>query len=313
MGMRWSSIIWQGIAIILLCIMLQACNKEQAAVEKDQHQQLINKQSSVHMNEADTSGEPIEREGVNSVDGHHEEDEAVIASEDIEGVDSEQQLSEPSSPPPNEPAIPAKAYELPEGFVYLEDVLPDVQYEIRYYSEYNFVGRQIEGYYAPYAIATEEMAEALAKVSNEMAEDGYRLLIYDTYRPAKAVEFFKAWSTDEDDTAMKDVFYPNEDKSQLFKRGYLSKKSGHSRGSTVDLTLVEADSGELVDMGSPYDLLDEISYFGTNLITKEQAANREILKKVMKKHGFKEYSKEWWHYVLINEPHPTTYFDFDVQ
>jgi len=321
--MRMSTIIGRSMTVILLCIMLQACSKEQA-VEKDLHQQSGNEQSSIVVNEAGTAVGAHEQNTADSSNEEHKVDEVnasinedagsngdIASNED--STSNENTVSDSSAATePSEPAIPPKAYELPDGFVYLEDVLPNVQYEIRYYSDYNFVGQQIEGYKAPYAIATEEMAEALVKVSNEMEAAGYRLLIYDTYRPTKAVEFFKEWSTDED-TTMKDIFYPNEDKSQLFKRGYLSKKSGHSRGSTVDLTLVEADSGELVDMGSPYDLLDEISYFGTSLITTEQADNRELLKQVMKKYGFKEYSKEWWHYVLNHEPYPTTYFDFDVQ
>lgn len=206
----------------------------------------------------------------------------------------------------------AKKNELPKGFVYLDEVIPYANYEIRYYSTNNFVGERVEGYKAPLAIATKEMANALTKVSEELYEEGYTLLIYDTYRPAKAVSFFKDWSLNSDES-MKEQYYPNEQKNQLFKRGYLASKSGHSRGSTVDLTLVHKDTNELVDMGSDYDLLDEISSFNTKNITEEQASNRKKLMNVMIKHGFKEYSKEWWHYVLKNEPYPKTYFDFNVE
>ncbi|MCR8657646.1 M15 family metallopeptidase [Paenibacillus endoradicis] len=202
---------------------------------------------------------------------------------------------------------------LPKGFVYLDEVIPTAQFEMRYYSDYNFVGAQIDGYLAPLAIGTRVMADALLKVSNELEEMGYQLLIYDTYRPAKAVQQFLAWSKDTDDIDMKEDFYPNIDKATLFKSGYLSSKSGHSRGSTVDLTLIHKDTKQEVDMGSPYDLLDEISHFSTKLITDEQASNRQLLQDVMVKYGFKPYSKEWWHYVLKNEPYPSTYYDFDIQ
>lgn len=201
---------------------------------------------------------------------------------------------------------------LPEGFVYLDEYVPYAQFDLRYYTENNFVGKQVEGYYAPYAIGTINMAEALEAVSEELYEQGYTLLIYDAYRPAKAVSFFKEWAKNEDIT-MKEQYYPNENKSELFKRGYLASRSGHSRGSTVDLTLIYNDTNELVDMGSEYDMLDEISGFNTKSITPQQANNRDLLRKVMVKHGFKEYSKEWWHYVLKEEPYPDTYFDFDVQ
>lgn len=202
---------------------------------------------------------------------------------------------------------------LPQGFVYLDEVIPSAQFEMRYYSNYNFVGARIDGYLAPLAIGTSEMAGALSKVSDKLEEMGYQLLIYDTYRPAKAVQQFLAWSKDSNDIAMKEDFYPNIEKAKLFKAGYLSSKSGHSRGSTVDLTLIYKDTGTEVDMGSPYDLLDEISHFPSKLITAEQTANRQLLQDVMVKYGFKPYSKEWWHFVLNNEPYPSTYYDFDVQ
>lgn len=206
-----------------------------------------------------------------------------------------------------------KKSNLPDGFVYLDEMITGAEYDMRYYSEYNFVGARMDGYLGPFAIGTIEMAEALVAVSEELEELGYKLIIYDAYRPAKAVEQFISWSNDQDDIVMKEVFYPNEDKSKLFQRGYLSSRSGHSRGSTIDLTIAYIDTGEEVDMGSPYDLLDEISYFATTKITKEQAANRKLLKKVMEKYGFKAYSKEWWHYVLKDEPYPNTYFDFNIE
>jgi len=211
-----------------------------------------------------------------------------------------------------EDTTPAKKYGLPKGFVYLDDVIPDAHYVVRYYSEYNFVGARIDGYKAPYAIMTAKAAEALKAVSEEVNALGYELKIYDAYRPAKAVSHFVRWSKDAKDTKMKKWFYPDIDKKNLFKLGYIATKSGHSRGSTVDLTLVYKKTGKVVDMGSNYDFLGEISHHGSKQITKKQTDNRNVLKRTMEKHGFKAYSKEWWHYTLNNEPYPKQYFDFDV-
>jgi D-alanyl-D-alanine dipeptidase len=225
--------------------------------------------------------------------------------------DSQQAGAPPDLPQAGTQA--AKKRQLPEGFVYLDEAVPDALFEIRYAGEYNFVGTRIDGYLAPQAIGTIRLAEALQAASGELAGLGYRLLIYDAYRPQKAVQHFVRWSQDEADTAMKEWFYPNEDKRTLFERGYLARKSGHSRGSTVDLTLVDRNTGELVDMGSPFDLLDEISHYNSGGITKTQSENRKLLRTVMERHGFQAYSKEWWHFVLKSEPYPATYFDFDVE
>ncbi|WP_211246666.1 M15 family metallopeptidase [Cohnella pontilimi] len=206
-----------------------------------------------------------------------------------------------------------KKRQLPKGFVYLDEVMPTAEFDIRYYSEYNFAGTRIDGYWAPLPIMTVETAKALKKVNDELEKKGYHLKVYDAYRPQKAVDHFIRWSQDAGDTKMKKTFYPNVDKRNLFKLGYLAKKSGHSRGSTVDLTIVETKSGKELDMGSPFDLLDEISSHGTKRISAEQKANRDLLKNVMIKHGFKSYSKEWWHYTLQKEPFPAKYFNFDVQ
>jgi D-alanyl-D-alanine dipeptidase len=206
-----------------------------------------------------------------------------------------------------------KKYNLPDGFVYLDDVIPSAEYDIRYYGDNNFIGKPVDGYNSPLAILTDEAAQALKAVSEELEEKGYRLKIFDAYRPAKAVAHFIEWAQDPKDTSMKNIFYPNIDKSKLFKLGYLAKKSGHSRGSTVDLTLVDKNTGQEVNMGGSFDLLDEISHHNTKLISAEQAANRNMLKDAMNRHGFKHYSKEWWHYTLRKEPYPDQYFDFDVE
>ncbi len=215
------------------------------------------------------------------------------------------------------PSYYEKKRNLPKGFVYVDEVIPTAQFDIHYFGENNFVGERIDGYNAgynaPFAILTVEAAEALKKVQEDPMEKGYSLKIFDAYRLQKAVKHFQAWSRDEKDTKMKEQFYPDVDKRRLFQLGYIASKSGHSRGSTVDLTIVHLETGEEVDMGGPYDFFGDISHHGTDRITKEQAANRRILKEAMEKHGFKAYAKEWWHYTLKKEPFPSTYFDFDVE
>ncbi|MFB9328462.1 M15 family metallopeptidase [Paenibacillus aurantiacus] len=205
-----------------------------------------------------------------------------------------------------------KKRKLPAGFVYVDEVIPKAQYDIRYYTDYNFVGARIDGYEAPLAILTKEAANALQLVSADLAKKGYMLRIYDAYRPAKAVAHFIRWAKDPDDTTMKQVFYPEVDKADLFD-GYLAKRSGHSRGSTVDLTIVNTYAGREVDMGSPFDRLGLESSHGSKLVTAAQRANRALLKAAMERRGFTAYSKEWWHYTLTKEPFPKRYFDFDVQ
>lgn len=197
---------------------------------------------------------------------------------------------------------------------HVTDVVPDVILEIRYYSTYNFVGARIDGYEAPVAMLTFDAAEALKGVSNEMKGQGYRLKIYDAYRPQRAVDHFVRWAEDQADTAMKPIFYPEVDKRELFSRGFIARRSGHSRGSTVDLTLVDALSGKEVDMGGPFDYFGELShpdYQGT--LTKQQKENRMLLQSAMVKQGFKPLSTEWWHFTLKDEPYPDTYFDFPVR
>jgi D-alanyl-D-alanine dipeptidase len=209
--------------------------------------------------------------------------------------------------------VSEKKNDLPKGFVYIDDIIPSAQYDIRYYGEHNFVGTGIDGYKAPFAIMSREGAVALKKVSDALDKKGYTLMIYDAYRPQKAVNHFIAWSKDAKDVKTKEEFYPKLNKRNLFKLGYISSKSGHSRGSTIDLTLIHQSSGELVDMGGPYDFFGDISHHGTKLITKQQTSNRNLLKNMMVKYGFKAYSKEWWHYTLAKEPYPKTYYNFDVQ
>lgn len=206
-----------------------------------------------------------------------------------------------------------KKNSLPQGFVYLDEVIPTAQFEIRYYGDNNFVGKRIDGYKAPLAIFSQTAATALKAVSEDLAKKGYILKIYDAYRPQTAVNHFVRWSQNSADTKMKQQYNPLLDKRNLFKLGFIAKKSGHSRGSTIDLTIVNKETGVDVDMGSLFDFFGDISFYDTSLITKTQKANRAILKEVMVKQGFKPYSKEWWHFTLIKEPFPKQYFDFKVE
>ena len=199
------------------------------------------------------------------------------------------------------------------GFVLITDVVPDAILEIRYYSTFNFVGERINAYEAPVAYLTQEAADALKHVSDDLMELGYRIKIYDAYRPQTAVDHFKAWAEDLDATEMKPYFYPEVDKSELFEKGYIAAKSGHSRGSTVDLTIVDMMTGREVDMGGGFDYFGELSHPDyTETLTQEQINHRMILQKAMMDHGFKPLPEEWWHFTLENEPYPDTYFDFPV-
>ena len=200
----------------------------------------------------------------------------------------------------------------PTGFVILSDVVPDVIQEIRYYSTYNFVGERIDGYEQPCAMMTIEAAQALKNVSDYVKKQGYRLKIYDAYRPQKAVSHFVRWAENLSDTRMKKYFYPKVDKTRLFAEGYIAEKSGHSRGSTVDLTLFDMNTGKELDMGGTFDYFGELShpdYKGE--LTKQQLKNRKTLRDAMLKFGFKPLDTEWWHFTLKNEPYPDTYFTFD--
>ena len=198
-------------------------------------------------------------------------------------------------------------------FVLLSEVIPDAILEIRYYSTYNFVGERITGYEEPLALLTREAAEALREVSDELIEKGYRLKIYDAYRPQCAVDHFVKWARDTSDTRMKPYFYPDLDKSVLFEQSYISSKSGHSRGSTVDLTLFDMSSGKEVDMGGAFDYFGNRSHPDYTGITSEQYANRMLLRETMVSHGFKPLASEWWHFTLKSEPYSNTYFTFPIR
>ena len=217
-------------------------------------------------------------------------------------------------------------------FVTITDVVPDAILEIRYFGTYNFVGARIDGYLQPTALLTRQAADSLKAVSDEVKALGYRLKIYDAYRPQCGVDNFVRWAEDIPDTAMKPYFYPDLDKSVLFEQEYIMSRSGHTRGSTVDLTLFDMATEKELDMGGTFDWFgpeshpdfcgnpDTFEYTGDNSgspagrsITPEQFANRMILRKAMLRHGFKPLPSEWWHFTLRDEPFPETYFTFPVK
>ncbi|MBO4218104.1 MAG: M15 family metallopeptidase [Erysipelotrichaceae bacterium] len=196
------------------------------------------------------------------------------------------------------------------GFVLLSDYVPEIIQEIRYFSSFNFVGDPIDGYEEPVAIMTREAARAVKEIASRAIVYGYRLKVFDAYRPAKAVRRFVLWGIEDLDQRMKPFFYPDLEKQELFVRGYIASQSSHSRGSTIDLTLLDMSTGREVDMGSPFDYFSEISHPDNRSVTQEQYDNRMFLQDMMVKGGFRPYDCEWWHFTMENEPYPDTYFEF---
>ncbi|MDR6733206.1 M15 family metallopeptidase [Sphingobacterium sp. 2149] len=209
--------------------------------------------------------------------------------------------------------ICAQEKSIPSDFVYVKDIIPNVSLEMRYFGSHNFTGRPIRGYEKPVAILTKRAAFALQQVENHLNKKGLGLKIFDAYRPQRAVDNFKSWSLKTGDTIAKREFYPHLDKKNLFKLGFIASKSGHSRGSTVDLTIIRLKDKKEIDMGGPFDFFGAVSHHQYANLTAQQKENRKILKEAMAKFGFKAYDKEWWHYTLQNEPYRKTYFDFIVK
>jgi zinc D-Ala-D-Ala dipeptidase len=206
----------------------------------------------------------------------------------------------------------AVAQERPAAFVDTATVVPGLIADMRYAGAHNFVGRPIDGYEAPRCLLTTAAAEALAAVAHDIAQRGLVLKVFDCYRPTRAVANFGRWARDVSDTGAKAEFYPDVDKRTLFRDGYISSRSGHSRGSTVDLTLAHTDGREL-DMGTRFDFFGPRSWSAASDISDEAKANRALFIAVMRRHGFRAYAKEWWHFTLTHEPFPDTYFDFPVR
>ena len=211
-----------------------------------------------------------------------------------------------------------------ENFVVITDVIPDAILEIRYHSTFNFVGTRVDGYLEPTALMTRQSADSLKVVSDEMKAKGYRLKIYDAYRPQCAVDHFVRWAQNPSDTLTKRYFYPMLEKPVLFEQNYILSRSGHTRGSTVDLTLFDEATGKEVDMGGVFDWFGDESHpdfcgnpdtgeYTGGALTEEQFRNRMLLREVMLRHGFLPIDSEWWHFTLANEPFPDTYFTFPVK
>jgi D-alanyl-D-alanine dipeptidase len=237
--------------------------------------------------------------------------EVFSATRNVETPIAFYNLEAPPDPGATEIFTAAKA--LPNGFVYLADVIPDVILEIRYYSTYNFVGTRVDDYLSPVAILSKEAANALTLANADLRAQGYAIKIFDAYRPQGAVDHFVRWARDESDILTKEYFYPDIAKNRLIPEKYIAARSGHSKGSTVDLTIIDMKTGKEVDMGSPFDLFGPISHHASGLITNEQANNRRLLRSAMERAGFRPLASEWWHYTLVNEPYPNTFFTFPVK
>ncbi len=202
--------------------------------------------------------------------------------------------------------------EIPKNFVYLDDVVTDIVIDLKYFSNDNFIGTTIAGYKKNRLIITREAANALYHVQNDLKHFGYGLKIFDAYRPQKAVDNFLRWSRN-NNKKMKYKHYPKVKKEHLFRDGYIASRSGHSRGSTVDLTIIELNNGKELDMGTIYDFFGKESWIEYSNLTYQQRSNRILLQSIMKKYGFKPLKEEWWHFTLHNEPYPDKYFNFNVE
>jgi zinc D-Ala-D-Ala dipeptidase len=211
----------------------------------------------------------------------------------------------------------SSAWSLPDNFVYVEDVIPGVKVDLRYFTDRNFLGRRVDGYFKPRLILTKEAAEALRQAQEDLNGFGLELKIFDGYRPQRAVDDFVRWAKDPGDMKTQTEYYPKvRKKEDLFKEQYLVERSSHSRGSAVDLTIVFSDkqAGESEpDMGTPFDFFGPESNPNSALVSAECRAHRMLLQVIMQKHGFKPSLKEWWHFSLKNEPFPSTYFDFPIE
>ena len=210
-------------------------------------------------------------------------------------------------------ACQAQPSHIPPGFVEVKDFIPSIVVEPRYHSVNNFMGRTVEGYEADKIYITEEAAVALKKVQQELKQRKLGLKIFDAYRPQMAVDDFVQWANDLDDTLRKAEYYPEIPKNQLFEKGYIAEHSGHSRGSTVDVTLVDLSTGKELDMGTGFDYFSPKSWPHSNEVTQQQKQNRILLRGIMMKHGFEPLATEWWHFSLADEPFPDQYFNFEVR
>lgn len=210
-------------------------------------------------------------------------------------------------------SLTAISQNLPKGFSYLSDIDSTIQSELRYITNNNFIGKPIDGYEKNVVIISTPAAKALKGIQTKLSEFGLSIKVFDAYRPQRAVDHFVRWAKVLNDTLMKQQYYPNVAKKDLFKLDYIASKSGHTRGSTVDLTLIDNKTGKELDMGSGFDFFGTPSHPKYPKLTAKQRANRLLLRNLMLEAGFKPYSKEWWHFTLKDEPFPKTYFDFPIK
>ena len=199
-----------------------------------------------------------------------------------------------------------------DDFVFVDEFVPGIRWDAKYATWDNFTGKPVDGYLANRIVGTRSLCTALESAHEKAATLGFGLLIWDGYRPQRAVDCFLRWSAEPEDGLTKSRHYPNIDRAEMFEKGYVAAKSGHSRGSTVDLTLYHLVTGQLARMGGDHDLMDPISHHGAPGITAIEAGNRRYLCSIMEDCGFSRYDSEWWHYTLNDEPHPDTYFDFPI-
>jgi D-alanyl-D-alanine dipeptidase len=200
-----------------------------------------------------------------------------------------------------------------QHFVYIQESIPDIVMDVRYFSDDNFLGVRVDGYKKAEILLSREAAVALLEVQTKLNQQELGLKVFDAYRPQKAVDHFVRWAEDPTDMLTKDKYYPDIPKDRLFELGYISKKSGHTRGSTLDLTVVNLATGEELDMGSPWDFFGDVSHHDSPLVDDEATMNRNLLRGLMIEQGFRPAVTEWWHYTLENEPFPELYFDFNVE
>jgi zinc D-Ala-D-Ala dipeptidase len=199
-----------------------------------------------------------------------------------------------------------------DDFVFVDELLPGIRWDAKYATWDNFTGKPVDGYLANRVVGTRALCGALGRARDKAASHGFGLLLWDGYRPQRAVDSFLHWSRQPEDGRTKLRHYPNIDRPEMFELGYVAAQSGHSRGSTVDLTLYHLATGERVAMGGDHDLMDSVSHHGAMGISEAEARNRQHLRSIMEACGFGSYAAEWWHYTLRNEPHPDTYFDFPI-
>jgi D-alanyl-D-alanine dipeptidase len=199
-----------------------------------------------------------------------------------------------------------------DDFVFVDEVVPGLRWDAKYSTEDNFTGKPVDGYLVNRVAGTRMLCAALENAQDKAASLGFGLLVWDGYRPQRAVDCFLRWSRQPEDGSTKSRYYPNIDRSDMVRKGYVAPRSGHSRGSAVDLTLYDPATGDIAAMGGDHDLMDSISHHGAPGIGEVAARNRQHLRTIMETCGFRSYVREWWHYTLREEPHPDTYYDFPI-